>query len=137
MKKSVIILIGIIYVTSIFIVGFFGLKMKAYDPIIYITDIECTNDNMRANTDGSKSVFLKYSSDGDVLKNSIIINYKVYPENSTLKGTDAVRVVYDHDTKVATVDGLTVTFLKKGVLTVQLVSQDGSEIIEKVKLIAY
>lgn len=137
MKKSVIILIAIIYITSIVAIGFFGTKIVAYNPTIYITDIECTNDNMRTNDDGSKSVFLKYSNDGDILKNSIIITYKVYPENSTMRGAEAVRLVYDKDNIVATVDGLTVTFLKKGVLTVQLVSQDGTEVTEKVKLIAY
>lgn len=137
MKKSVIILIGIIYIASIVFVGFFGMKLTAYDPIVYITDIECTNEGAVTNADGSKTIFIKYIQGGSVLENSTIITYKVMPDNSTLKGSDAVRMIYDKDTKVATVDGLTVTFLKKGVLTIQLKSLDGSEVIEVVKLIAY
>lgn len=137
MKKSVIVLIAIIYVASIFLVGFFGMKLTVYNPIVYITDIECTNEDVVSNADGSKTIFLKYSNSGDVLENSVILNYKVYPENSTLRGANAVEVIYDRETKVATVDKLTITFLKKGVLTVQLKSLDGSEIIEVVELIAY
>ena len=40
MKKSVIILIGIIYIASIFVVGFFGMKVKNYNVMVYIEDIE-------------------------------------------------------------------------------------------------
>ena len=35
MKKSVVILIGIIYVASIALVSFFGLKAKIYNAKVY------------------------------------------------------------------------------------------------------
>lgn len=137
MKKSVLILIGIIYISAIVIVGFFGMKVTAYDEMVYITDIVCTNENIRENSDNTKTLRVNYIEGGSVLENTVILTYDVYPKNSTLKGADAVSLVYDENTKVATVDGLKVTFLKKGVLTVQLKSKDGSNIIETVKIIAY
>lgn len=137
MKKSVIILIGIIYVASIFVVGFFGMQIKAFDAMVYITDIECTNENVTTNPDQTKTIRFDYSADGDLLKNTLILTYDVYPKNSTLKGTDAVKLVYDEEQRVANIDGLQITFLGRGVLTVYLKSLDGSNVIETIKLIAY
>ena len=137
MKKSVVILIGIIYIASIVVVGFFGMKITAYDEMIYITDIVCTNEGVKKNPDGTKTIRLDYKENGTVMENTVIITYNVYPKESTLKGSDAVTLLYDKDTKIATVDGLKVSFLKKGVLTVQLRSKDGSNVIEIVKIIAY
>ena len=42
MKKSVILIIGIVYIVSIVIVGFFGGKMQVYNPTIYVEDISYT-----------------------------------------------------------------------------------------------
>ena len=36
MKKSVIVLIGIIYVLSIFVVSFLGLKIDAFEQVVYV-----------------------------------------------------------------------------------------------------
>ena len=62
MKKSVVVLIGIIYIASIFVVGFFGMQIKAFDTIIYISDIECSNENVIANPDGSKKIRFDYKT---------------------------------------------------------------------------
>ncbi len=43
MKKSVILLILIVYVASIMIVGFYGIKIKVYDEKIMVEDIICEN----------------------------------------------------------------------------------------------
>lgn len=137
MKKSVLILIGIIYVASIIIVGFFGMKISVYDQMVYITDIECTNENIRTNADATKTLRHDYIVGGTALENTVIITYDVYPKNSTLKGADAVTLVYDKDQTVAEINGLTISFLKRGVLTVQLKSLDGSNVIETIKIIAY
>ncbi len=137
MKKSVIVLIGIIYIAAIVFVGFFGMKVTAYDEMIYITNIECTNEGIRENADGTKTLRFNYVDGGDVLENTLTLTYKVYPDNSTLKGADAATLVYDENTTVATVDGLHITFLKKGVLTVQIKSKDGSNITETIRIIAY
>ena len=41
MKKSVILVILVIYIASFFIVGFFGEKMRAYDPNVRVKSLEC------------------------------------------------------------------------------------------------
>lgn len=137
MKKSVIVLIGIIYIAAIVFVGFFGMKVTAYDEMIYITNIECTNEGIRENADGTKTLRFNYVDGGSVLENTLTLTYKVYPDNSTLKGADAATLVYDENTTVATVDGLHISFLKRGVLTVQIKSKDGSNITETIRIIAY
>lgn len=152
MKKSVIVLIGIIYLASIFVVGFFGMKVKVYDTMVYITDIECTNEDARKETNGNKTIKFKYDYEGTederILKNSKILTYEIFPKNTTLKGKDAVmayadpeKVVSDiadrNDNTVAVVNDLTISFLKPGVLIVTLKSMDGSNISEVVKIIAY
>lgn len=40
MKKSVILLIAIVYIASIFIVGLMGIQMKVYDKIVYVEEIK-------------------------------------------------------------------------------------------------
>ncbi len=142
MKKSVIILIGIIYIASIVIVGFFGMQIKAFDTIVYITDIECTNEEVVTKVDGSKEIKFDYDTTKDDMENTIILTYEVFPKNSTLKGTEAVKLTYDTTHKLIDkglweVDGLTITFKSKGVLTFYLKSLDGSNIIETINIIAY
>jgi len=137
MKKSVIILIGIIYIASIFVVGFFGMQIKAFDTIIYITDIECTNEDIIVNPDKTKKIKFDYNPDGDELENTLIITYEVYPKDSTLKGLDAVELVYSENPKLATVDGLAITFKARGVMTVYLKSLDGSNVVETITIISY
>lgn len=39
MKKSVVLLIGLVYIISVVIVGVLGLKMRVYDEVVYVTDI--------------------------------------------------------------------------------------------------
>ncbi len=141
MKKSVVILIGIIYIASIFVVGFFGMQIKAFDTIIYITDIECTNEEVVTKPDKTKEIEFDYDASKDDMENSIIITYEVFPKNSTLKGTDAVRLTYDPSHKLITkglwvVDGLTITFKSRGELTFYLKSLDGSNIIETINIVA-
>lgn len=40
MKKSTIIIILIVYLASIVVVGFFGMKVKVYDKVLYVKSIE-------------------------------------------------------------------------------------------------
>lgn len=45
MKKSVILTIIIIYIASIVIVGFIGMKLKVYNQIQYVENITCSSEN--------------------------------------------------------------------------------------------
>ncbi len=40
MKKSTIIIILIVYLASIVVIGFFGMKVKVYDKVLYVKTIE-------------------------------------------------------------------------------------------------
>lgn len=42
MKKSVVLLIGLVYIISVVVVGVIGIKMHIYNETIYVTDIECS-----------------------------------------------------------------------------------------------
>ena len=41
MKKTIIIVILVIYIASIAIVNFFGLKIKEFDRVEYVEEIKC------------------------------------------------------------------------------------------------
>lgn len=88
MKKSVIIIIFIIYIASIVFINFFGLKIASFDVYIYATKVECINSDMKLSKDGTyKYVGLFYTKD---LKYTI--EHKVYPENVT---NNKVEYIYD------------------------------------------
>ncbi len=40
MKKSSVIAIGLIFLASIVLVGFFGIRLKIFDPVVYVEKIE-------------------------------------------------------------------------------------------------
>ena len=139
MKKSVLILIGVIYLASIFVVGFFGTKVRAFIETIYITEIQCTNEGV-VDMGDYRQIKFKYNPDGDVEDNTLIITYKVLPEDATLKGKDAVEMVCEPKPKETTYsqDDLTLTFYKaKQIIYVTLHSLDGSGIKETLKINVY
>ena len=65
MKKSVIILIGIIYIMAIVTVSFFGLKIGEFDSTTYVTNVEFTNPNIEKLKNGEDFAKLakEYSDD--------------------------------------------------------------------------
>ena len=46
MKKSVIILIAIIYVASIALVSFFGLKFKVFEEVVPVESVKILDENL-------------------------------------------------------------------------------------------
>ena len=45
MKKSTLIIIGLIYIASIVVISVFGLKAVVYRPVIPVTKVECLNES--------------------------------------------------------------------------------------------
>lgn len=41
MKKTILILILVVYIASIAVVNFFGLEVKVFDGVTYVTEIRC------------------------------------------------------------------------------------------------
>ena len=122
MKKSVIILILIVYIASIAFVGFFGMKMLSYNEVIVAEKVECINDDMteveEVSTDASgnpitiklKTITLYYT-EGLTYQ----LYTKVYPENARQD------VVYEYTSTIATVNEQgTVSFTKRGTIHITI-----------------
>ena len=135
MKKSVIILIGIVYVLSIFIVSFLGLKIDAFDQVVYVDRIEIINevdgDSCKVNsenrvcvkedhTTGEKYFVVKYDPFAEATV--VSIDWRVYPDNATNKD---VVLVYDEENPNYTIKGNTVAFTNKCTMQLSVHSTDG------------
>lgn len=93
MKKSVILIIGLIYIVSVVIVGFIGLQMRVYDPQIYVEDIQCSVTNLEP-TDIGEEYMKEYGCDyyyviPPITKDTTIeVKCRVIPENATNTAVD-------------------------------------------------
>lgn len=98
MKKSVIILIAVIYIASIGIVSFFGLNPKTYGEEILIETIEISDPDIYINSDGIKAVDITPDENGEL---KYKLNFTVTPEDAT---DLSVIYIYEKDDPCATVD---------------------------------
>lgn len=131
MKKSTIIIIGIIYIASIIFIGFFGMKITAYNETIYVTGIECINEEVERNEDNNV-IFYTFKDDVSEDENVFLLAWKLYPENCSNKG---VKFIYDKDSNVASIDKNGMIWIKnRGVLTFQIVSDDKDSVKEEIIL---
>ena len=122
MKKSVIILIAIIYVAAVALVSFFGLQNLVLEETVYVQRIAILNDDVKIDeSDGSLYVVI-YLDDKDTAQYQI--QYRVYPENATNQG---VTFSYDTQTPNVSVDenGL-VSFTGMSAVEVILNPKDGT-----------
>ena len=132
MKKSVVILIAIIYVASIALVSFFGLQYQTFFEIVYTDGVELLDDNIKTNpTTGEKYVQI---TDGSF---AYQINYRVHPDNATNRD---VYFVYDKEKAeqlsiTVSEDGL-VKFTRRGTITVTVMAADGSGASATLKIYA-
>lgn len=126
MKKSVVILIALIYISSVALVSFFGLQHKTFNEIIYVEKIEILNENYKLDQNGEKYITIRG-------ENKLQIDWRVYPDNATNKEVD---FVYDTTNTKFTVDenGVVTCSTGKGAITVQIVAKDGTGIKDKIKI---
>ncbi len=109
MKKSVIILIGIIYAASITLVTFFGLQYNDHvTEEISVSEVKIINDGVKIDAAGKKYITLWPNDTGE---RKFQVEYTVSPDNAYNKNV----VFYMEETDYATVDenGL-VTFTAPG-----------------------
>ena len=109
MKKSVAILIGIIYIASIFIINLFGLKMSVYNEKHSVAKIECVNkagdgvvtgktlypvngaSTPRDQWQEIMYIAIKFegaasiNDSGQVTGTNFLLQMRVYPDNATNK----------------------------------------------------
>ncbi|MBE6619516.1 MAG: hypothetical protein E7626_07045 [Ruminococcaceae bacterium] len=131
MKKSVVILILVIYLASVALVSFFGLQYKTFDEIIYTEKIEFLNDDIKTMDDGSLYAVVKQDESTGLWVYQI--KYRVYPDNAT---NSEVEYIYDTQKPGVTVDTTTgvVTFEERGALKVTIKPKDGTDISATVTL---
>lgn len=151
MKKSTLIVIGIIYIASIVIISVFGLKAVVWDVVTPVTAIECLNETddkstVTINTDGKKLIKIKYEEPGK-LENGIPtgtmlqLQWRVLPDNATNK---EIRFVYNTElTRVNFIkndDGQElglILFSGKVKLDISITSTDGTRITEDIVVWVY
>ena len=80
MKKSVIILIALIYVASVALVSFFGLQFKVFEEVIPVESVKITNEGLKYNETWGNYYVVTPNEKGEL---RFQINYRVYPENAT------------------------------------------------------
>ena len=86
MKKSVVILIGIIYLVSVALVSFFGLDFKVFEEVVYVERVEILNKGTEE-FGGIPCVYVKAGADGIYRYQ---IEYRVYPDNATNQEVDFI-----------------------------------------------
>ena len=134
MKKSVVILIAIIYVTSIALVSFFGLAYKVFNEVIDVQSIELLNEGLKDSGDPEKGYYaiIQKNENGEW---KYQIKYRVHPDNATNTKVD---FSYNKNQTIATVDEESgvVTFNRVGTITITLLPNDRSDCEAKITLIA-
>lgn len=136
MKKSVIILIAVVYILSIFVVSFLGLEIASFNKIVYVENIEIINevDGDSCMVSSEKRVCVKENHNtGDkyfVVKfdpfaeaTVVNIDWRVYPDNATNKD---VTIIYDEENPNYTIKGNTIAFTGKCTTQISVYSTDGS-----------
>ena len=161
MKKTIIILILAVYIASIAIVNFFGLEIKVFDGITYVTGIQCDTVTFLGangeelyptqytgpNSDVPLFVFDfippsendPYTSEDESLvknPNVVRLNYEILPHLATDTG---VKYEYDESAGVAVFHELSHSFifLKPGkIVTITIRATDGSNVESKISIMA-
>lgn len=135
MKKSVVIIIALIYIAAIALVSFFGLAYKTFEEIIYVSDIELTSPGIKpAPADvkilenGEKEydyyIVIRPDENGD---RKFQIEYRIKPDNATNKDILITANEKDLSDSGVTIDEFNVvTFSKSGSITVQIIPADKS-----------
>lgn len=122
MKKSVIILIGIIYILGLVLVNTFGLKIAEFQNKVYVDKIEFTNDEIFIEDNGEEQIkrITVYFSESPTYQ----LEWEYTPDNAT---ETKVSFSTEGTKDIGTIDenGL-VTFNKKGIMIVYIRTLDGS-----------
>ena len=123
MKKSVIILVALIYVLSIALVSFFGLKAKSFNETIYTTGIELLDENIKQDKNTGENYIVIRKNEAGEWKYQL--SYRVHPDNAT---DDGVTFSYDKELSYVSVDeNGVVTFTRGGrSATITIIANDGS-----------
>lgn len=129
MKKSVVILIAVIYVAAVALVSFFGLQFKVFEEIVYVESIEILNEGLKDSNTFGKYAVVTLDENGEAMYQ---IEYRVRPDNAT---NQSVNFVYDKQTQGVSVDenGI-VKFTAPGMVIITLTPKDGTVLETETKI---
>ena len=152
MKKSVLIIIGIIYVASIVAINFFGMKVFVYNKNVDVEQIVCLNKSdtekgivvsTYESHDGKKGVAITIAFDRPANKNLMTgpmlqLDLRVLPDNATKKqlsftSTDTENVEFFKDEK-GQQTGLILFYNRTSIFDVLVRSTDNSNVILRLKV---
>ena len=151
MKKSTLIVIGIIYIASIVLISVFGMKAVVWDVVTPVTAIECLNESddksdVSINSDGNKLIKIKFEEPGK-LENGVPtgtmlqLYWRVLPDDATTK---TIKFVYNTELTRANFikndDGTElglILFSGKIKLDLSIMSTDGTKIAENIVIWVY
>lgn len=116
MKKTIVIVILVVYIASIAIVNFFGLEIKVFDGVTYVEDIMCDSITVHNQTPvtlepaqglAGKPLFIfdfipapaddPYTTEDESIvqnPNAVQLNYEVFPHLA-----DETGVTFEFDTE--------------------------------------
>ena len=148
MKKATLIIIFAIYLGSIVLISFFGLKAKVYEEVVPVTNIECLNVSDDKTTviesDDIKIIKIKFDEPGnvDTLTGTMVqLLWKVSPDNATNKN---IQFIYNEELENVTFvkdssgnDLGLLVFTGKCYLELQIMAVDGSRVRTDVVVWAY
>ena len=134
MKKSVVIVIALIYVAAIALVSFLGLNPKIYNQNVYVEEIIVTSpDHTIEKYQGEDTIYFlnEFKADGT---RTVKLDCEVKPDDATNK---KINFVLESDNTYATVDEnglITITGPGTYVFPVFVVSAENPTISQKIMI---
>ena len=130
MKKSVIIVISLVFIMAVVLVNFFGLNHQVFNETVYVSDIRFTGEDFATDSNGIKQIVLRPDENG---VRQYQLKYTVGPENAT---DPTVSFNYDDKNGLVHVSetGL-VTFQRSGVVIITVKPNDLSDCSDTIKII--
>ena len=149
MKKSVIILIAVIYVAAIAIVSFFGMDFEMFEQVIYVEEVKLKNEGLdfsnKSTPEWKKWNTKIYPLDSYVDDGQIVFEFayqlevEVLPKDATDKTVKyTVSSVKDGVTVDITPDGLvTITSKSNTSVTILITPNDGSNTMTSITFLCF
>ena len=125
MKKSVVILIAIIYIASIVLVNFFGMNPLQFAEEVDVTDLVLLNEDVKINSQDMKWAEAK-DEDGDGVW-EYQLELQILPENATNKKVIITNTSAKDDVEINQETGL-IKFNSRGVATFKIAAEGSNDL---------
>ncbi len=135
MKKTVILLIALIYAAGLMFVSFLGRNPKVFEPVIPVEKVEIINKEDDYHSAFGRYVVIEPDAKGRM---QYQIEYKVYPSDATTSSISFnIGDTEENPINFASIDEKTglLTFTGDGLVTVYVIADDGSTAMDKFTVI--